>query len=80
MDPWYVGIGKALKHLCPGLDVDRVLYGSHFKMATTSQGPIGALPACSFPGRANSVGSPVLTKENSLLGPGDIKHGGRAAH
>ena len=65
-------MGRVVVHLCLGPDVDRRPCGFLPKMATTSHGPVGALPACSFPGRANSVGNRVLTKGNSLLGPDDI--------
>mmetsp|Transcript_18703 Transcript_18703/g.42544 ORF Transcript_18703/g.42544 Transcript_18703/m.42544 type:complete len:135 (+) Transcript_18703:1141-1545(+) len=72
MELWYVDMGKVMTHLCIGPDVGRKLYGFLPKMATTSQGSIGALPASSFPERVNSVGNQVLTKGNSLLGPDEI--------
>ena len=65
-------MGKVMTHLCLVLDPDRKLYGFLPKMATTSQGSIGALPASSFAERANSVGKQILTKGNSLLGLGEI--------
>ena len=72
MELWYVNMGKVVKYLCVDPDMDRKLYGYLPKMATTSQGSIGALPASSFPERVNSVGNQVLTKGNSLLGPDEI--------
>lgn len=64
MELWYVYMGKVLKHLCIGPNVDRKLYGFLPKMATTSQGSIGALPASSFPERVISVtrSSPRATR------------------
>ena len=72
MELWYVDMGKVMKHFCIGPDVDRKLYGYLPKMATTSQGSIGALPASSFSERVNSVGNQVLTKGSTLLGPDEI--------
>ena len=59
-----------MKHFCIGPDVDRKLYGYLPKMATTSQGSIGALPASSFSERVNSVGNQILG--STLLGPDEI--------
>ena len=72
MELLYVDMGKVMKHFCIGPDVDRKLYGYLPKMATTSQGSIGALPASSFSERVNSVGNQVLTKGSTLLGPDEI--------
>jgi hypothetical protein len=72
MELWCVDMGKVMKHFCIGPDVDRKLYGYLPKMATTSQGSIGALPASSFSERVNSVGNQVLTKGSTLLGPDEI--------
>ena len=72
MELWYVDMFRAPKHLCTSSDVDRKLHGFLPKMATTSRGSIGALPASSFPERVNSVGNKALTKGKELLGPGEI--------
>jgi len=45
MDPWYVDMFNVVKHICLGPDVGCRLYGSPHKMATTPNGPVGALPA-----------------------------------
>jgi hypothetical protein len=72
MELWYVDMGKVMTHLCLVPDPDRKLYGFLPKMATTSQGSIGALPASSYAERVNSVGNQILTKGNSLLSPDEI--------
>ena len=72
MELWYVNMGFVLKHLRIDTDVDRHLYGFLPKMATTSKGSIGALPASSFAERVISVGNQVLTQGNTLLSLDEI--------
>ena len=72
MELWHVDMGKVMKHLCLGPDPNRELYGFLPKMATTSQGSIGALPASSYAERVNSVANQILTVGNSVLGPDEI--------
>ena len=66
-----VHMGKVMKHVCIGLDVDHKLHGHLPKMATTSQCYVDALQASCFPEGVNSVGNQILAKGSTLLGPGE---------
>lgn len=66
---WVVDMGAVLKTHFIEKDPDCTLFGYLLKMATTSQGSIGALLSASFCERINSCANQVLTSGNSSLGP-----------
>ena len=66
---WVVDMGVVLKTHFIEQDPDRAFFGYLPKMATTSQGSIGALLFASFCERINSYANQVLTSGNSSLGP-----------
>ena len=80
MEPWYMDMGKALKHLCISPDVDRRLYGFPPKMASTSQGPYWRPASQQFP-RARQLGrQPGPHQGQHASGPGRDQQGRRAPH
>ena len=66
-------MGKVLKTCFIDTDPDKTKAGYFPKMASSSNGSIGALLASSFAERVISAANLIMTNDNTLLPPSEIK-------